>query len=131
MTRIVVIVLAVWLHGARAQAALSPVNLHCELRVNPLGIGTTTPRLSWQLQSSGQGMRGETQSAYQILVGSAAGTSNLWDSAKATSAETTDILYAGQTLTNGQRCFWQVRVYDGSNNVSAWSAPASWSVGLL
>jgi alpha-L-rhamnosidase len=55
----------------------------------------------------------------------------LWDSAKVTSAETVDILYAGQPLTNGQRCFWQVRVYDGSNNVSAWSAPAQWSVGLL
>jgi hypothetical protein len=77
------------------------------LRVNPLGIGTATPRLSWQLQGTGAN-RGETQSAYQIVVGSAAGTSNLWDSAKVTSAETLDILYAGQPLTNGQRCFWEM-----------------------
>jgi alpha-L-rhamnosidase len=129
-TVIAVIVLVAWVNGEDAHGAPQPVNLRCELRVNPLGIGTATPRLSWQLQSNGAN-RGETQTAYQIQVGSAAGTSNLWDSAKVTSAETLDILYAGQPLTNGQRCFWQVRVYNGSNNVSAWSAPAQWSVGLL
>src|SRR2546423_613012 len=129
MTRIVVIVLAVWLHGARSQAALSPVNLRCELRVNPLGIGTATPRLSWQLQSTGA-YRGEVQTAYQILAGSAPGTSNLWDSGNVANVQTADIMYAGQPLTNGQRCFWQVRVSDGSN-VSAWSAPAQFSMGLL
>src|SRR5438874_13802266 len=100
MTRIVVIVLAVWLHGARAQAALSPVNLRCELRVNPLGIGTATPRLSWQLQSAGQGTayRGETQSAYEIQVGSTAGAADLWNGGKIASSQTVDIVYAGQPL---------------------------------
>ena len=107
-----------------------PVNLHCALRVNPLGIGDVVPRLSWQLQSDGQG-RGETQSAYQIQVGSSAGASDLWDSGKVASSATVDILYAGQSLTSGKKCFWQVRVYDGSNNVSAYSAPAQWSMGLL
>src|SRR5690348_16654332 len=97
MMRNVVILLTVWWLGeATAQAALAPVNLRCELRVNPLGIGAATPRLSWQLQSAGPGARGETQTAYQILVGSVAGISDLWDSAKVTSAETLDILYAGQ-----------------------------------
>jgi alpha-L-rhamnosidase len=100
------------------------------LRVNPLGIGDVNPRLSWQLQSTGQA-RGETQSAYQIQVGSAPGTVDLWDSGKVTSTATFDVLYAGQPLTSGQKCFWQVRVYDGSNNVSAYSAPAYWSMGLL
>ena len=127
---ITVIVLLAWMDGPNARGTLQPVNLRCALRVNPQGIGDISPRLSWQLQSIGQ-LRGESQTAYQIQVGSAPGTSNLWDSAKVTSAETMDILYAGQALTNGERCFWQVRVYDGSNNVSAWSAPAQWSVGLL
>src|SRR5690349_14829796 len=104
MSRFCVILLAVWLGGGKAQAALSPVNLRCELRVNPLGIGTATPRLSWQLQSTAQ-FRGEIQAAYQIQVGSTAGTSNLWDSGNVGSGETTDILYAGQPLTNGQRCY--------------------------
>src|SRR5438105_979231 len=118
MPRIVVIVLAVLLYGGKAQAGLLPVNLRCALRVNPLGIGDTTPRLSWQLQSGRQGTayRGETQSAYEIQVGSTAGAADLWGSGKIASSQTVDILYAGQPLTSGKQCFWQVRVYDGSNN---------------
>jgi len=110
--------------------ALQPVDLRCALRVNPLGIGDATPRLSWQLQSTGQA-RGETQSGYQIQVGSSAGAADLWDSGKVSTSQTVDIVYAGQPLTSGKQCFWQVRVYDGSNNTSAWSAPAQWSMGLL
>jgi alpha-L-rhamnosidase len=130
MARIVVLVLAVWLGVEMAQAASPPVNLRCSQRVNPLGIGDTTPRLSWQLQSGG-GLRGEIQSAYQIQVGSTPGAADLWDSGKVSSSATIDVLYAGQTLTSGQKCYWQARVYDGGNNVSAWSAPAQWSMGLL
>jgi len=123
------LVLMAGLAAGKAQAALSPVNLRCALRVNPLGVGDVTPRLSWQLQSGGQ--RSETQSAYQVQVGSSAGAADLWDSGKVTSAATMDVLYAGQPLTSGEKCCWQVRVYDGSNNVSAWSSPAQWSMGLL
>jgi alpha-L-rhamnosidase len=117
----------------QAHGAIYPVNLHCGQRVNPLGIGDATPRLSWQLQSNAQGTsnRGETQSAYQILVGSTPGAADLWDSGKVAGSNTVDILYSGQPLTSGIQCFWQVRVYDGATNVSAWSAPAQWSVGLL
>ncbi len=117
----------------RAQGTLVPVNLRCAHRVNPLGIGDSSPQLSWELQSagSGAGYRGLTQTAYQVRVGSAPGASDLWDSGKVASAQTVDVLYAGQSLASGQRCYWQVRVYDGSNNVSAWSASAQWSMGLL
>ena len=132
MVRTAVIALVLVAGGAslKAQATVQPVDLRCALRVNPLGIGDATPRLSWQLQSAGQA-RGETQSAYQIQVGSTAGASDLWDSGKVASRQTVDVLYGGQALTSGELCFWQVRVYDGSNNVSAWSASAQWSMGLL
>lgn len=129
-TAITVAVWVAWMSGLNALGALQPVNLRCELRVDPLGIGTVAPRLSWQLQSTGQA-RGETQSAYQIQAGSSAGAADLWDSGKVASSQTVDIVYAGQPLTSGEECFWQVRVYDGSNNVSAYSAPAQWSMGLL
>src|SRR3977135_3807223 len=97
-TVIAVIVLLAWMDGEDAHGALQPVNLHSELRVNPLGIGTATPRLSWQLQSGGQGTayRGETQSAYEIQVGSTAGAADLWASGKIASSQTVDIVYAGQ-----------------------------------
>ena len=113
-----------------AQATFQPVNLRCALRTNPWGIGDANPRLSWQLQSDGH-VRSETQTAYQIQVGSTPGASGLWDSGKVASRQTVDVLYGGQALTSGELCYWQVRVYDGSNNVSAWSAPAHWSMGLL
>jgi len=113
-----------------AQGILSPVDLRCALRVNPLGIGDVNPRLSWQLQSTGQ-VRSATQTAYQIQVGSTSGAADLWDSGKVASAATVDVLYGGQALTSGEKCYWQVRVYDNSNQVSAWSAPAYWSMGLL
>src|SRR5271168_1667828 len=78
------------LAGVSASAALTPVDLRCALRVNPLGIGDANPRLSWQLQSTGQ-FRGETQSAYEIQVGSTSGGSDLWDSGKVASSQTVDV----------------------------------------
>ena len=132
-TMLALLALVAWMAEAKAQAALQPVCLRCEKRVNPLGVGNVMPSLSWELQSDGTGTanRGETQSAYQIQVGSSTGAADLWDSGKVASSETVDIVYGGKPLTSGQRCFWQVRVYDGSNIVSPWSAPAQWSMGLL
>jgi alpha-L-rhamnosidase len=125
--------LLAWIQAAQAQSTVQPVYLRCEQQVNPLGVGNTTPRLSWQLESAGSGTayRGETQSAYELMVGTAAGASDLWDSGKVASAQTVDVLYGGQPLTSGERCFWQVRVYDGHGNVSSWSAPGQWTMGLL
>src|SRR5260370_42613723 len=112
--------------------ALQPVNLRCEHRVNPLGVGDATPGLSWQLQSDGQGFayRGERQTAYEILVESGVGAADLWDSGTVVSSET-DIVYAGQPLTSGKHCFWQVRVSYAYGNVLSWGAPAQWASGVL
>ena len=115
---------------AGANAALTPVKLHCGMRVDPLGIGDVKPRLSWQLEGS-ESARGEVQSAYQIQAGSSVGASDLWDSGKVVSSRTVDVSYDGQPLMSGQRCYWRVRVYDAGNSVSDWSATAHWSMGLL
>jgi len=124
--------LGVWL-SAHAQGTPLPVNLRCEHRVNPLGVGDAKPQLAWQLQSGGSGTayRGETQTAYQIWVGSAVGASDLWDSGKVLSPQAVEVVYAGKPLTSGKRCYWQVRIYDGQGDVSAWSTNAQWSMGLL
>lgn len=127
---IITVVLVSSFGGMKTLGAMLPVDLRCSLRVNPRGIGDANPRLSWQLQSSGQA-RGETQSAYQIQVGSSYGAADLWDSGKVASSATVDVLYAGHSLTSGELCYWRVRVYDSSNNVSDWSAPAMWTMGLL
>lgn len=113
--------------------AFSPAYLRVEAKVDPLGVDSTNPRLSWLVASS---RRGEVQSAYQVVVSSdeaklAADEGDLWDSGKVQSDETTGVAYAGAPLKSGQRAFWKVRLWDGAGNPSGWSAPASWSVGLL
>ena len=119
--------------AAVAQAAkLEPVALRCEYRVNPLGIDEAQPRLTWRVES---GERGQKQTAYQILVASSASAlkkndGDLWDSGKITSGETVNIVYAGRPLTSRQQCFWRVRAWDKDGRPT-WSAPASWTMGLL
>ena len=49
----------------KATSALSLKNLRCEYKVNPLGIDTLRPRLSWRILSS---ERGTVQTAYQLEV---------------------------------------------------------------
>ena len=52
--------------AAPASAALLPVDLRCDGQANPLAV-PAPPQLSWRLESKD---RGQSQSAYQILVAS-------------------------------------------------------------
>ena len=74
--------------------------------------------------------------AYQVLVASSpellsANKGDLWDSGKVTSEQSTYIPYAGVSLASRMRCFWKVCVWDKDGQASAWSAPGSWTMGLL
>ena len=100
---------------------LLPTTLRCEYKTDPLGIDMPVPRLSWILESAEQGA---VQSAYQIRAGS-------WDSGKVISAQSVSVAYAGPALASGQSVSWQVRVWDGNDQVSEWSDLASWQMGLL
>jgi len=108
-------------------------NLRCEYLVNPTGIDVIEPRLSWILKSE---RRSAAQSAYQILVASSdesleRAKGDLWNSGKVKSDLSNQVVYKGKTLKSRMRCYWKVRVWDGSGRVSAWSKPAMWTVGLL
>ena len=110
-----------------------PVNLQCEYRFNPRGIGESQPRLIWQVQSD---ERSQAQTAYQVLVASSKellqnNHGDLWDSGRIASDETVNIAYSGKPLASGVQCFWKVRIWDKEDRASAWSAPAMWSMGLL
>ena len=48
-----------------AASHVDVVKMRTENRVNPLGIGTSTPRFSWQITSDRKGV---VQTSYQILV---------------------------------------------------------------
>ncbi len=106
--------------------------LRTELLKNPEGIGTTTPKFSWIIESN---ERNVEQKAYQILVASSLEKLNekdadLWNSGKVASRESTKVQYAGAALDSRSQAFWKVRVYTNKAD-SDWSTPAKFSVGLL
>lgn len=112
--------------------AVAVRNLRCEMRVNPLGIDTRAPRLSWQLNSS---LRGVVQTGYEILVASskeklAKNEGDLWQSGKITSSVSVLVPYAGKKLNSRSWMYWKVRAHTGTT-ISPWSEPAYWSMGLL
>jgi alpha-L-rhamnosidase len=115
-----------------AFAGIGLQNLKCEMLVNPHGIGTAKPRLSWQITGDQRDIR---QTAYQILVASSPellnkGKGDLWDSHKVLSDQSIMISYAGKALTSRTTCYWKVKTWT-SKGESAWSESAFWSEGLL
>jgi alpha-L-rhamnosidase len=108
-------------------------DLRCEYLRNPHGIDRPEPRLSWIMQSSRPGAR---QTAYQVLAASSpellhANKGDLWDSGKTLSHQSIHLHYAGAPLRSRQSAFWKVRLWDHQGRPTAWSEPASWTMGLL
>ena len=66
-----VLLLAIGL-ASNSPASVTPERMRCEYLINPLGIDTPKPRLSWILADCGQTTesRGLKQTAYQVLVAS-------------------------------------------------------------
>ncbi len=121
------------LNPGPARAAWSVAQLRCESSVNPLGIDTASPRLSWVLRS---GDRGQEQTAYQVQAASTveklrAGHPDLWDSGKAPGKQTLNVIYGGSPLGSGARAYWRVRAWDRTGRVSGYSDPAMFETGLL
>jgi alpha-L-rhamnosidase len=61
----------------------------------------------------------------------AANQGDLWDSGKVNGDATSQIAYAGAVLGSRSECHWKIRAWDKSDQSSAWSSPAKWSIGLL
>ncbi|TBN02917.1 hypothetical protein EYD45_10195 [Hyunsoonleella flava] len=117
------------------QTRLTISELKCEYRTDPLGIDNMSPRLSWKLFDVNK-TRGQKQTAFQILVASSLSeleedTADVWNSGKVNSNQSVNIKYNGANLESSKQYFWKVKVWDGSNNNSQWSAPAHFSMGLL
>lgn len=110
-----------------------PVDLTVESLHNPLGIGVPCPRLSWKLAAAARGVQ---QAAYRIVVTANESDLNretnlIWDSGKVMSAESVLVEYQGPSVTSRSRYVWKVMVWNEEGEASAWSATASWEMGLL
>lgn len=117
--------------GAKAESISA--ELRCEYQQNPLGIDRVQPRLSWAAKSNQRGLK---QAAYQVLVASSLEELNqnrgdLWDSGKVQSDQSLNVPYRGKALRSRQHCFWKVKTWYSTGVESAWSKPASWSMGIL
>jgi alpha-L-rhamnosidase len=108
-------------------------DLTCENLTNPDGIGTQEPGLSWKIASGSNGTR---QKAYQILAASDIRLLNekdadLWNTGKVMSISQILVPWSGKQLSSRSSCVWKVRIWDEHNGISDWSAPATFSVGLI
>ncbi len=129
----IVLGLAASLGSIRCVAALSAVGKPTALRVDslvePLGIDTTAPVLSWKLADSRSGAR---QSAYEVTVSnSAGGRPDIWDSGRITSARSAGVAYGGPSLKPYHRYFWRVQVWDKDGKPYPLSDPSWWETGLM
>jgi alpha-L-rhamnosidase len=120
-------------NAAAADPEARATRLRCEYLTSPNAVEDSAPRLSWIIESPERGWR---QTAYQVVVASSAARlaedrGDLWDSGKVVSRETAQIGYAGKPLNSRTRCWWKVRVWDGADKASAWSAASEWTMGLL
>jgi hypothetical protein len=82
--------------------------------------------LSWRVESE---KRGQSQSAWQILVASSAEVlakdqGDLWDSGKQAATRSPHAGYGGKRLEPGEVDHWKVRCWDVADQPSAWSTPA-------
>ena len=123
----------VWLATNSPARAAQIEKPQCDYAQNPIGIDDPQPCLSWIITSQ---ERGDKQTAYQVLVASSpegltANKGDLWDSGKVMSEQSTYVPYAGVPLVSRMHCFWKVCVWDKDGQASAWSAPGSWTMGLL
>ena len=99
---------------------------------NPLAIDRDVTRFTWM--SAGAG-RGESQTAYQIVVASepaylSAEKGNYWDSGKVATGRSASVEYGGKTLPPATRLWWKVRIWDQSGEPGPYSAPGCFDTGL-
>jgi len=122
------------LHGSNISGKqIIVTGLKCESKVNPLGIDSKNPRLSWMLTARQNDVN---QSVYQIIVATSKqilslDKGDLWDSGKIKSKQSVEVAYSGKPLESGMSCFWKVKIWDGHGKVSDWSEPSKWEMSLM
>lgn len=107
-------------------------DLRCEGLEEPLGIDSALPHFSWKIRSS-EPMQ---QVAYEIQVAASesslkSGKALLWSSGRVASQDQVMVPYSGTGLSSRQQCWWRVRVWKSDKEVSSWSKPRRFGIGVI
>jgi hypothetical protein len=101
----------------------SATDPRCAGAVNPAGVTTLTPTLSWTFTDPDAG---DTQAAYQVLAGTASADGSVWDSAKVSSSSQS--VACGSSLAWGTSYKWKVRLWDNWDHVSDYTPEQTFSL---
>ena len=126
------LLLACALAMASCGSSISVYDLTCEGLTDPLAIDSAEPHFSWKISSDVP----VSQVAYQIQVSSSlkdlkSGKAGLWDSGRVVSADQVMVPYSGTNLGSRQQCWWRVRVWKSDKEVSKWSSPRRFGIGII
>jgi alpha-L-rhamnosidase len=124
-------VMALIVFGASARP-FAPAGLLVNGANQPLAIDRDSLRFTWMSPDSS---RGETQTAYQILVASKpdqlnAKKADYWDSGEVASDNSVSVEYAGKALPAATRFWWKVRTWDQTGKASEYSTSSFFDTGL-
>ena len=102
------------------------------MQENPVGLTTTTPRFSWQIDSK---MQDILQTSYRIQVARSekelkSETNLIWDTGDVPSDESVLIPYQGEALNSRELYFWRVKASTNAGE-TPWSKTGHWSMALL
>jgi alpha-L-rhamnosidase len=97
-------------------------DLRCERLVDPIGLGSPTPRLTWRLEAT-DGETDVVQTGHQVQV------EDRWDSGRLDGWRQ-QITYAGPALSSRLRVRWRVRAWTTAGG-TGWSPWATFEVGVL
>lgn len=112
-----------------AGSKVKVVDLKCRGLVNPEGIDEAV--LSWKIESKENDI---TQSAWEIEIASSPKEleegNTIWSSGKKVSEQQVNVRPDIAPLERDPLYWWRLRIWDGKGRMTAWSKPASFSLGL-
>ena len=116
-------------------AQLHVTGLRVEHMKDPSVVDNPRPRLSWINEVKKASLRGQRQTAYEVVVSSSRenldrGIYDVWQTGRRESAESNLITYEGPALQDAADYFWKVRTWNQDGKVSAWSQTGHWGMGL-
>lgn len=114
---------------------VTAVELTTEMSVNPLGLDTRVPRLSWKMEPL-DGIRGQRQTAYRILVATAPallkeGSADVCDSKQVSSDQSVLVNWDCGKLKPKSRYYWTVKVWDEKQQAGGYASAAWFETGIF